>query len=111
MYAATEELPELVRAFDRSGQDGLSDVVDCREAAWGCAAPFESSRRRRPVKQRHLPRVGDAAALVVDEAMIGRASRRDHATDRQLLRADHVGNLKLGSGLCDVECLAPEQGL
>ena len=63
------------------------------------------------MKQRHLPRVGDAAALVVDEAVIGRAPRRDQPTDRQLRIDDHVGDLKLGSGLGDVECLAAEQRL
>jgi hypothetical protein len=56
------------------------------------------------MKQRHLPGVGDAAALVVDEAMIGRAASYDQATDRQLRIRDHVGDLKLGSGLRDVEC-------
>ena len=87
----------------------MPNVVDCLESAWGGAAPLESSRGRRPVKQRHLPRVGDAAALVVDEAMIDRAPRRDQPTDRQLRIADHVGDLKLGSGLGDVEIRAGEQ--
>ena len=61
------------------------------------------------MKQRHLPCVGDAAALVVDEAMIGRAPRRDEPPERQLRIDDIVGGLKLGSGLRDVEVRGGEQ--
>ena len=55
--------------------------------------------------------MGDASAFVVDEAVIGRAARRDQPTDRQLWIAGHVGDPILGSGLSDVECLAAEQRL
>jgi hypothetical protein len=63
------------------------------------------------MKQRHLPRVGNATAFVVDEAVIGRAPRRDQPTYRQLRIDDIVGDLKRGSGLSDIECLAAEQRL
>jgi hypothetical protein len=55
--------------------------------------------------------VGDAAAFVVDEAVIGRAPRRNQTAYRQLRIEHHVGDLKLGSGLGDVERLAAEQRL
>jgi hypothetical protein len=51
----------------------------------------------------------DAAALVVDKAVLDRAPRGDQPTDRQAPVLDHVGRLELGSGLCDVECLGAEQ--
>ena len=77
-----EELPERCRALDHPGQDGVANIVDCLQAAWRGTAPLEASRRRRPVKQRHMPRVGAAAALIVDEAIIDRAPRRDQPADR-----------------------------
>src|SRR5687768_12918232 len=104
------ELPEPGRAFDRARQDGLPNVVDCRQAAWRGSAPLESGRGRRPVKQRHVPRVGDAAALIIDEAIIVRAPRRDQPTNRQGRDAPFAC-LKPGSGLGDVECLTAEQRL
>ena len=55
--------------------------------------------------------MGDAAALVVDEAMIGRASGCDQPTDRQRRIAPHVGDLKFGFRFRDVECPAAEQRL
>jgi hypothetical protein len=63
------------------------------------------------VEQRCLPRVGDAAALVVDEAVVGRAARRHQPTNRQFRIDDDVGDLKRGAGLRDGECLAAEQSL
>jgi hypothetical protein len=94
---------------DGSGQDGLSNVVDCAEAARRGAAPLEPSRRRRPVIQRHMPGVGETAALVVDEAVIGRAAGGDQPADRQIRVDTGPGPLKLGVRLGDVECLAAEQ--
>src|SRR5262245_34336475 len=91
-------LPDLVRSFDRPGKASLSNVLDCREAAWGNAAPFESSGRRRPMKQRDLPGMGDAATLVVHEAVILRASGCHESADRQLT-ADDISGLILGSRL------------
>ena len=55
--------------------------------------------------------MSDAAALVVDEAMIGRASGCDQPTDRQCRIAPHVGDLKFGFRFRDVECPAAEQRL
>src|SRR4029079_11113858 len=80
---ATRGLPGPIGGFNRSGQDRVPNVVDCLEAAWSDTAPLESGRLRCPVKQRDLPRVGDASALVVDEAMIGRAPRRNQPPDRE----------------------------
>jgi hypothetical protein len=109
---ATAQLPEPGLALDRSRQDRVPDVVNGGQAPRRGTAPLESSRGRRPLKQRHMPRVVDTAALVIDEAvMIGRAPRRDQPTNRQLGIDDHIGHLKLGSGLGDVECLAAEQPL
>jgi hypothetical protein len=107
-----KKLPERGRALDRSGQDRVSNVVDCPQVAWRSTSPLESGRGRRPVKQRHVPGVEATAALIVNEGVIiSRAPRRDQPTDRQLRIDDHVGDLELGSGLRDVQGLAAEQRL
>src|SRR6187549_306384 len=69
-HAALPELP-----LGRSGENRGPHLVDGRQARRRGAAPFECGRGRSPVKQRGMPRVGDTAALVVDEAVISRAPR------------------------------------
>ena len=86
------------RAFDRPRQDGVLDVPNSRKAARRGAAPLEPSRGGRPVKQRHVPRVSGAAPLVVNEAVIDRAPRRDQPAARQPRIVDRAGVLKLAPG-------------
>ena len=57
-----------------------------------------------------MPRVGDAAALIVTR-QYDRVPRRDQPADRQLRIDDHVGDPRLGFGLGEVERLAAEQRL
>jgi hypothetical protein len=63
------------------------------------------------MKQRHMPRTSTAAALVVDEAVIVRTSRRDQSASSQPGNAGDAVGLKLGSGLRDVEYLTAKQRL
>jgi len=103
------ELPRPVRAHDLSGQDGVPNVIDYRQTGWRGPSPLEAGRVRRPAKKGDAARVGAAPALVVNEAVIGRAPRRNQPAPRPPGTGSAVGALKLRSGLGDVERRTAEQ--
>src|SRR5687768_10736258 len=74
------QLPHPAGTLDLSGQGRVPNIADGRQAPRRGTAPLETGLGRRPVKQGHVPGVGVAAALVVDETVIGRAPCRDQPT-------------------------------
>ena len=101
-------LPDLDGAFDRSGQRGVPNCVERGQAGSRPSTPLESGRRGRPMKEGHEPGADGTTALVVNEAVIGRAAGRDQSAKRQPRSLDCVSALKVGAGLGDVECLTTE---
>src|SRR5687767_4590242 len=69
-YITLRELPDRGGALDGPGQDRIPKIVDRCQAAGRGTAPHEAGRRRRPVKQRHMPRVRGAATLIMNEAIL-----------------------------------------
>jgi len=62
--------PVLRPTGDLAGQQGVADLFESGQPAGGRAAFDEASRRLGPGEQHDLVDVGEAAALVVDEAVI-----------------------------------------
>ena len=97
-------LPRPLRAGDCPGQDRVLNVLDPPQPARRGAAPLEAGFARRPVKQGDAPGGLGPCALVIDEAMIGRAPRRGQPAARPPWAARRgVGSLKSGVGLREIE--------
>jgi hypothetical protein len=95
--------PGFDRVFDRARQNGVLHFFNRCHATARIAAPFEPSRRGRPMKQADDPRERFPRALVVNEAVIDRAAGRNQPASRRVGIRTRIRTLELGAGLGDVE--------